>query len=37
MALEELTKTDNGKYTCVVCNELGCINHTIEMTVQGKF
>ncbi|XP_026331015.1 fibroblast growth factor receptor homolog 1-like isoform X4 [Hyposmocoma kahamanoa] len=37
MVLEELTKTDNGNYTCVVCNELGCINHTIELTVQERF
>lgn len=37
MTLEDLTKTDNGKYTCVVCNMLGCINHTTELSVHGKF
>lgn len=36
MALDELTKADNGNYTCVVCNELGCIEHTVVLHVQGK-
>ncbi|XP_028157928.1 fibroblast growth factor receptor homolog 1-like isoform X1 [Ostrinia furnacalis] len=36
MVLDELTKTDNGNYTCIVCNELGCINHTTELGVQER-
>lgn len=36
MALDELTKADNGNYTCKVCNELACINHTVVLHVQGK-
>ncbi|KAM3960814.1 LOW QUALITY PROTEIN: fibroblast growth factor receptor [Aphomia sociella] len=31
--LTELTKNDDGNYTCIVCNELGCINHNIEVNV----
>lgn len=37
MGMEELTKADNGNYTCVVCNILGCIEHTLALHVQGKF
>ncbi|CAB3233746.1 unnamed protein product [Arctia plantaginis] len=37
MALEELTKADNGNYTCVVCNELGCIEHTMVLLVQERY
>ncbi|KAL0803348.1 hypothetical protein ABMA28_017411 [Loxostege sticticalis] len=36
MVLDELTKTDIGNYTCIVCNELGCINHTTELGVQER-
>jgi hypothetical protein len=36
IALDELTKTDNGNYTCIVCNELGCINHTVALHIQGN-
>ncbi|KAL0819285.1 hypothetical protein ABMA28_008523 [Loxostege sticticalis] len=37
MVLDELTKTDIGNYTCIVCNELGCINHTTELGVQERY
>lgn len=37
MALDELTKADNGNYTCVVCNVLGCIEHTSVLHIQGMF
>lgn len=36
ISLEELTKADNGNYTCLVCNVLGCINHTVVLLIQGK-
>ncbi|KOB74358.1 Fibroblast growth factor receptor [Operophtera brumata] len=36
MTLDELTKADNGNYTCVVCNELGCIEHTVVLLVQER-
>lgn len=36
MSLDELTKADNGNYTCKVCNELGCIQHTYTLQIQGK-
>lgn len=35
LLLEELTKSDDGNYTCVICNRLGCINHTQSLLVQG--
>ncbi|XP_052757960.1 fibroblast growth factor receptor homolog 1-like isoform X2 [Galleria mellonella] len=31
--IEELSKSDEGNYTCVVCNELGCIEHNVELNV----
>lgn len=34
--LDELTKADNGNYTCVVCNELGCIEHTVVLHIQER-
>ncbi|KAI5644805.1 protein tyrosine kinase domain-containing protein [Phthorimaea operculella] len=34
--LEELTKADDGNYTCLVCNELGCINHTVALRIQER-
>lgn len=37
MALEDLVTDDTGNYTCVVCNELGCINFTYSVEVIGKF
>ncbi|CAH0732011.1 unnamed protein product, partial [Brenthis ino] len=36
MALDELTKADNGNYTCKVCNELGCIQHTYTLHIQER-
>ncbi|XP_049886014.1 fibroblast growth factor receptor homolog 1-like isoform X1 [Pectinophora gossypiella] len=36
ISLEELTKADNGNYTCLVCNELGCINHTVHLLIQER-
>lgn len=35
--LEELVPSDSGNYTCVVCNEQGCINHTYKVMVLGEF
>ncbi|XP_049693500.1 fibroblast growth factor receptor homolog 1 isoform X2 [Helicoverpa armigera] len=37
MALDELTKADNGNYTCVVCNILGCIEHTVVLHIQERY
>ncbi|XP_045779071.1 fibroblast growth factor receptor homolog 1-like isoform X2 [Maniola jurtina] len=37
MAIDELTKADNGNYTCKVCNELGCIEHTYTLHIQERY
>ncbi|KAG6443584.1 hypothetical protein O3G_MSEX002920 [Manduca sexta] len=37
MTLDELTKADNGNYTCVVCNELACIEHNVELNIQERY
>ncbi|CAG9567879.1 unnamed protein product [Danaus chrysippus] len=37
MALDELTKADNGNYTCKVCNELGCIQHKYTLHIQERY
>ncbi|XP_050354715.1 fibroblast growth factor receptor homolog 1-like isoform X2 [Nymphalis io] len=37
MALDELTKADNGNYTCKVCSELGCIQHTYTLHIQERY
>ena len=37
LRLEDLVIQDGGNYTCVVCNYLGCINHTFKVEVIGKF
>lgn len=34
--LEDLVTKDSGYYTCVVCNEYGCINFTTKLDVKGK-
>ncbi|XP_063390143.1 fibroblast growth factor receptor 4-like, partial [Cydia fagiglandana] len=34
---EEVTRTDNGNYTCLVCNELGCISNTFVLTVVDRY
>ncbi|KAK1120038.1 hypothetical protein K0M31_012767 [Melipona bicolor] len=31
--LEDLVPEDSGNYTCVVCNELGCINRTSKVEI----
>ncbi|XP_047508210.1 fibroblast growth factor receptor homolog 1-like isoform X2 [Pieris napi] len=37
MSLDELTKADNGNYTCKVCNELGCIQHVYTLQIQERY
>ncbi|XP_022113938.2 fibroblast growth factor receptor homolog 1 isoform X2 [Pieris rapae] len=37
MSLDELTKADNGNYTCKVCNELGCIEHVYTLHIQERY
>ncbi|CAH2095160.1 unnamed protein product [Euphydryas editha] len=37
IALDELTTADDGNYTCKVCNELGCIQHTYTLNVQERY
>ncbi|XP_045504360.1 fibroblast growth factor receptor homolog 1 isoform X2 [Colias croceus] len=37
MSLDELTKADNGNYTCKVCNELGCVQHTYSLHIQERY
>lgn len=34
--LEDLVPEDSGNYTCVVCNELGCINRTSKVEIVGE-
>ena len=36
LTVEDLVVKDGGNYTCVVCNYLGCINHTFKVDVIGK-
>lgn len=36
LKLEELIIPDSGNYTCLLCNHLGCINHTFEINVVGE-
>ncbi|KAF3420845.1 hypothetical protein E2986_02606 [Frieseomelitta varia] len=35
--LEDLVPEDSGNYTCVVCNELGCINRTSKVEIVERF
>lgn len=37
IVLEGLVPYDAGRYTCLVCNEYGCINFTTELEVKGKW
>lgn len=34
--MEDLTTYDNGNYTCIVCNVMGCINFTYKVQIMGK-
>lgn len=34
--IEDLTEKDSGAYGCKVCNLHGCVNHTVQLQVQGK-
>jgi len=36
LRLEDLVTKDSGNYTCIVCNYLGCINHTFKVDVIGE-
>uniref|UniRef100_A0A7G3AQA9 receptor protein-tyrosine kinase n=1 Tax=Lutzomyia longipalpis TaxID=7200 RepID=A0A7G3AQA9_LUTLO len=36
ITLEDLVLEDAGNYTCHVCNDLGCVNHTTELIVQDR-
>ncbi|KAH0557914.1 hypothetical protein KQX54_012811 [Cotesia glomerata] len=33
LRVEDLVVSDGGNYTCIVCNILGCINHTFKVDV----
>ncbi|XP_035735101.1 fibroblast growth factor receptor homolog 1-like isoform X3 [Vespa mandarinia] len=33
LRLEDLVPDDSGNYTCIVCNHLGCINHTFKVDI----
>lgn len=35
LKLENSMIQDSGNYTCVVCNYLGCIDHTVKIDVRG--
>lgn len=34
--MEDVVTSDSGDYTCIVCNQLGCINFTYIVDVVGK-
>ena len=36
LEMSDLTTYDNGNYTCVVCNVLGCVNFTYRVQILGK-
>lgn len=36
LRLEDLVTKDSGNYTCIVCNHLGCINHTFKVDIIGE-
>ncbi|CAB3373127.1 Hypothetical predicted protein [Cloeon dipterum] len=37
MKLQDLITADSGNYTCVLCNQLGCINYTFRLDVVERF
>ena len=37
LRLRELVPNDSGKYTCIVSNPFGSINHTYTLQVVGEF
>ncbi|CAH1377636.1 unnamed protein product [Tenebrio molitor] len=37
LILEDVVTDDTGNYTCVVCNELGCINYTYNVEVVERY
>lgn len=37
LRLEDLVPKDNGNYTCIVCNVLGCISHTFKVDIIGEW
>ncbi|XP_034948257.1 fibroblast growth factor receptor homolog 1 isoform X2 [Chelonus insularis] len=37
LRVEDLVVSDGGNYTCIVCNILGCINHTFKVDIIERF
>jgi fibroblast growth factor receptor 2 len=37
LSMEDLVPSDSGNYTCIICNEYGCINFTTKLEVNGEF
>ena len=37
LQIQDLIVSDTGNYTCIVCNEVGCINHTYKIEVVGMY
>ncbi|XP_011300094.1 fibroblast growth factor receptor homolog 1 isoform X2 [Fopius arisanus] len=37
LRIEDLVVDDGGNYTCIVCNHLGCINHTFKVDIIERF
>lgn len=37
LSMEDVVTSDSGRYTCMVCNELGCIHFTYIVEVVGKY
>ncbi|XP_011874202.1 PREDICTED: fibroblast growth factor receptor homolog 1-like isoform X2 [Vollenhovia emeryi] len=37
LRLEDLVTKDNGNYTCIVCNYLGCINYTFIVDIIERY
>ncbi|XP_011160426.1 fibroblast growth factor receptor homolog 1 isoform X2 [Solenopsis invicta] len=37
LRLEDVVTKDSGNYTCIVCNYLGCINHTFKVDIIERY
>jgi hypothetical protein len=37
MSLQDLVTADSGNYTCVLCNQIDCINYTFRVDIIGEY
>lgn len=37
ISFEDAVVDDSGNYTCIVCNEEGCIHYTFTIDIIGKY